>query len=300
VRHVCVYATATADTWANYGTSSSKEHKPTEPRRPSSSAKRSAATSKQRKSLDANPAEPHQLVNAVGTLFGADTRVCDHGFMRYFGVLLAVGLLATAMGGCGSADASAARPGGLRPVYGYSSYNQCRSPCPGHVPALLRRRLRLARLRPGQRCPVTHRHEVRGAFPGALGAGPVFAGTSVVAGHPVGFPYPPPPAGSNALFAGSKWSGFKVLWVSRPSYNGPVLIRGRQLNGPDGVGFGLDLVPFAELQFPPGTRAGAPPTANGWRNWPSTTRIRSPGCYGWQIDGDNFSEVIVIDAVPRR
>ena len=54
-----------------------------------------------------------------------------------------------------------------------------------------------------------------------------------------------------------------MLWVSRPSYSGPVLIRGRQLNGRNGVGFGLDLVPFAELQFPPGTRAGAPPTVNG-------------------------------------
>ncbi len=112
--------------------------------------------------------------------------------------------------------------------------------------------------------------------------------------------FPPPPAGSSAQFAGSKWSGFKVLWVSRPSYNGPLLIRGRQLDGLHAVGFGQDLVPFAEQQLPPGTGAGAPLSQNGWRNWPSTARLRSAGCYGWQIDGTDFSEVIVFHAVPQR
>jgi hypothetical protein len=88
-----------------------------------------------------------------------------------------------------------------------------------------------------------------------------------------------------------------VLWISRPGYQGPLLIRGRQLDGPLAVGFGNEIVPFAELQLPPGTAAGAPLSPQGWRNWPSMSRLRSPGCYGWQIDGSDFSEVIVIRAV---
>jgi hypothetical protein len=227
--------------------------------------------------------------------------------MRCLRVALAVGLLTIGFDGCGSGRGSATSasfatsgPDGLRPVSGYRSYEDCgrvTSACAGRVPAALRRPLRLTKLASGQRCPVTRQHVARGDFPGALGREPIYADVS---GHNglVRFAYPPPRAGSGRQFAGSNWSGFKVLWVSRPSYNGPVLIRGRQLDGSHAVGFGQDAVPFAELQLPPGSAAGAPRSQNGWRDWPSTTRIRSPGCYGWQIDGSHSSELIVIRATP--
>jgi hypothetical protein len=121
-------------------------------------------------------------------------------------------------GSATSASFVTARPDGLRPVSGYRSYEDCgrvTSACAGRVPATLRRPLRLTKLASGQRCPVTRQHVVHGDFPGALGRGPIYADVSEHNGL-VRFVYPPPRAGSGRQFAGSNWSGFKVLWVSRP------------------------------------------------------------------------------------
>ncbi len=45
--------------------------------------------------------------------------------------------------------------------------------------------------------------------------------------------------------------------------------------------------------------AGA--TANtypdGYRTVPGATWIKTPGCYAWQVDGTNFTELIVFDAL---
>jgi hypothetical protein len=70
-------------------------------------------------------------------------------------------------------------------------------------------------------------------------------------------------------------------------YRGPVLIRGRQVGGPGAVGFGEGHVPYDELQLQTGS--GGPP-------WQSFTRVRSPGCYFYQVDGTSFSETIVFRA----
>ncbi|MEA2369608.1 MAG: hypothetical protein QOH12_2 [Solirubrobacteraceae bacterium] len=110
------------------------------------------------------------------------------------------------------------------------------------------------------------------------------------------FMYPPPPTGQSG-FAGSEWGGQKVLWVAAPGYRGPVLIRGRQLNGPHAVGFGGDRIPSAEMQLL-ATGAVSPGEPNGWREWPSYTRLRAGGCYGYQVDGASFSTVIVFRATP--
>jgi hypothetical protein len=112
--------------------------------------------------------------------------------------------------------------------------------------------------------------------------------------------YTPPPAGSDQRVAGSRWTGFKVLRVSRPDYDGPVLIRGRRLDVPGAVGFEQARVPLAELQSPSGRGGGEPLSTHGSRNWPSTARVRSPGCYGLQIDGTTFSTVVVFQATAQR
>jgi hypothetical protein len=82
------------------------------------------------------------------------------------------------------------------------------------------------------------------------------------------------------------WAGFKVLWISSPGYGGPILVRGRRLdNRPL-----LRLSTFSrELRF----RAGAG-WNEGWRDFPSDTHVREPGCYGYQVDGLTFSRVIVV------
>ena len=34
----------------------------------------------------------------------------------------------------------------------------------------------------------------------------------------------------------------------------------------------------------------------GWYGWPSYTRIKEPGCYDYQVDGDNFSYTVIFRA----
>jgi hypothetical protein len=91
------------------------------------------------------------------------------------------------------------------------------------------------------------------------------------------------------------WRGFKTRWVIDPSYPGPVLIRGRALDGPAPVGFGLDPTPWPELQLWP---RGPKEATNYPRDFLGlATRVPRPGCYAWQLDGEHFTEVIVFQAI---
>lgn len=92
---------------------------------------------------------------------------------------------------------------------------------------------------------------------------------------------------------GTEWGFSKVLWVSSPDYDGPALIRGYQIDGTNELRFERGADPPAELRLP--EEGGSAPA--GWRNWPSHTRVRAPGCYAYQIDGLDFTEVIVFQAV---
>jgi hypothetical protein len=103
----------------------------------------------------------------------------------------------------------------------------------------------------------------------------------------------------------------KILWAADPTYNGPVRIRGGQLDGagillfeaPDantwaGPPVKLLQTPNGELALVPeldferaGTATGAP-----WRYWPSFTYVAGPGCYAWQVDGVGFTELITVTA----
>jgi hypothetical protein len=133
-------------------------------------------------------------------------------------------------------------------------------------------------------CPITPARST--PFGLAQGKGPVWP----VLGFPkVSFFYPVPP---QATYYPSDWSGNKILWIAR-RYRGPVLIRGAQLDGPSGVRFGLAQVPALEMRL----RSVGGSSPGGWQNRPSTTRLRAPGCYAWQVDGTTFSRVIVFKAV---
>jgi hypothetical protein len=168
---------------------------------------------------------------------------------------------------------------------------------PGHVPAALRRRLHVPRIKRGARCPVSAPGKtVTSYYAPAIGEGPVYAVSlySLARSGVLPFDYPPRLRG---LFYGSSWSGQALKWIADPAYDGPVLIRGRQLNGRHRVGFGNGIVPYSEMQVPPGT---GDPQVDGWRGWGGYARFRVPGCYGIQVDGTDFSEVIVFKAVAIR
>src|SRR5207245_4869858 len=120
----------------------------------------------------------------------------------------------------------------------------------------------------------------------AAGPGPVF----VVTGDPqhhgtVSMAFPPDPRSG---FAGSKFSGMRIGLLVAPSYDGPILIRGWQLDGTHPVRFStVDSPLLSEIQLPPGTNFGG-----GWRERFAYVRVRVPGCYAWQIDGASLSYTI--------
>ena len=91
---------------------------------------------------------------------------------------------------------------------------------------------------------------------------------------------------------GSEWNGWKHVWVVRSAYQGPVLIRGRQLDGANDVRFGGEIVPPSEHRLP----ATPSQLAGRFRFERTFSRVRAPGCYAYQIDGTTFSYLVVFEA----
>jgi hypothetical protein len=163
-----------------------------------------------------------------------------------------------------------AAPNGLTPTAGYATYERCQGTCTGSVPASLRRPLNLPSADGGP-CPITI--NPHGPLsPRELPAGVGFHGVS-----------------------GSQWPEAEVTWTAVGGYTGPVLIRGEMLGG-GGLGFGTGAVPYDELQLLDAGQ-GAPRVTGDGRAWITYTRIRSGGCYAYQVDGTGFSEVVVFRAV---
>ena len=151
--------------------------------------------------------------------------------------------------------------------------------------SLQQRPLHLPPLASGGRCPAsTLASQVSGkkyGVGGAVGSGPVYA----VLGRASLFTVFRPGWGA--------WAGQKVLWFVLPSYKGPVLIRGRKLGSSQLMRFDGGKNPAAEIRIAPGETVTWKGQVAGSRGRPSDVRVRAPGCYGVQIDGTSFSEVIV-------
>jgi hypothetical protein len=156
----------------------------------------------------------------------------------------------------------------------------------------LHRPLHIPRLAVGSACPTAAPRPAPRPYVGTtFGPGPAFPGGINENGRPVLRYLDPIPPSSG--WYGSGWFGNKVLWYAT-RYRGPVLIRGRQLDGDNELRFSLGFEMSAsrlELHL----RAKTPTTG-----LPSSTRVRAPGCYGYQIDGRRFSYVIVFEAKPDR
>lgn len=162
-----------------------------------------------------------------------------------------------------------AAPSGLSQTAGYATYERCQGTCTGAVPATLRRPLKLPSADGGP-CPITIKAQP--ASPRELAAGLGFHSVS-----------------------GSEWPIAGVTWTVPGAYTGPLLIRGAMIGG-GGLGFGTGAVPYDELQLLDAGQ-GAPRVAGGGRAWITYTRVRSGGCYAYQVDGTSFSEVVVFRAV---
>jgi hypothetical protein len=169
---------------------------------------------------------------------------------------------------------------------GYAAYCAGEPDCPtGGVPTTLRRPRHDVPIT-DERCPTKPERVVEVGTGAAAGPGPVFAVTGDPRHHgTVIMTFPPDPIGG---FARSQYSGQRILWLVAPSYDGPILIRGWQLDGTHPVRFStVDGPLLTELQLPPGTNFGG-----GWRQRFVYVRVRIPGCYAWQIDGTSFSYTI--------
>lgn len=88
------------------------------------------------------------------------------------------------------------------------------------------------------------------------------------------------------------WLETKTLWISAASYGGPVLIRGRRLDGVGLVGFGSGRRPRAGFLAMPGVASGD--TGQAVRAYPGALFFSTPGCYGLQVDGSTFSYHLVL------
>ncbi|MGA7731876.1 MAG: hypothetical protein WCD37_11475 [Chloroflexia bacterium] len=156
----------------------------------------------------------------------------------------------------------------------------------GDVWATLRARpLKMTSIAAGSTCPAEPARAVNPKVGLALGTGPAY---------PVGFS-PEGVYDYGGTIEEGGWYLLKVLWVADPdAYSGPILIRGRQIDGPGELRFDRGDDPPKELQL---DASNSTVIGEGdWPNWPSYTRLRTPGCYAYQIDGTSFSNVITFRA----
>jgi hypothetical protein len=154
-------------------------------------------------------------------------------------------------------------------------------PPPAAVPAALRRPLRLPGLRPDGSCPtseavgppITPSRRVAAV---AVGDGPVF---------PVLF---------RAASDGRLERSAVAYWDAPAPLGGPAIVRGHRLGRPgDRIGFrdGQEVSRPVHVLDP----AAAYPAGSRGRWWRPTRLHAGPGCYGLQIDGAGFSQVLVVE-----
>jgi hypothetical protein len=156
------------------------------------------------------------------------------------------------------------------------------------VPPTLIRPLALPFIAPGGSCPTT---------PGSALSTRAFGGIALGQGSVRPLIAQKDAAGAedgqlDLLPSKEGWYAVKTLWFAAHGYNGPVLIRGRELDGSNPVAFGEAPV-LQDVQLPPGRTINH---EGGYRTWPGATWLRAPGCYAWQVDTEDASEVIVFQA----
>jgi hypothetical protein len=158
----------------------------------------------------------------------------------------------------------------------------------------LHRPLHLPRLMPGAKCPVSGvdqrvNWKPINIFGGSgIGPGPVYPGLGGSAGQVTVM---------QDTQYGGPWLGGKLFWYVAPSYRGPVLIRGRQLDGTHIMRFNGRKLPPPELRIHSYDSVGWDGQPVGSRGVASSIRVLTGGCYGVQLDGTRFSRVVVFRVI---
>jgi hypothetical protein len=150
--------------------------------------------------------------------------------------------------------------------------------------------LQVPALPPGAACPVSPQQVAHNLSPDfgdgpAVGSGPIYALMGEMQEGALKYSQ----SYSQAHYKDG-WAYSKVLWMANADVSGNILIRGRQIDGPNAIGFGMGDDPESALQWEVASQ-------NGWASLPSETRIRAPGCYAYQVDTQKGNEVIVFQVV---
>jgi len=98
----------------------------------------------------------------------------------------------------------------------------------------------------------------------------------------------------------SGWYGIEAIWVSLPRYQGSFIVRGARIGGAGRIDVWAANQPNPGPFLVPAGRAGYGNYGDGYRALPASVSVGAPGCYGIQVDGHGFSEVIVVDTLPSR
>ncbi len=171
------------------------------------------------------------------------------------------------------------------------------TPLPSALLVLQRRSLHLPTVTSHAPCPTTPEQRVNSQVGIVQGVGPAYAtiGAETIV-SPAIFYYADAQYFENGI-DNQGWGGQKVLWFVNPHYQGFVLVRGHQLDGPHPIYFDMPSQPLTQqLVIDTTLLADASP----WPNFGSYTRLQAPGCYAYQVDGANFSYLIVFQAVVRN
>jgi len=161
---------------------------------------------------------------------------------------------------------------------------------------LKQRPLTLPVIRAGDRCPVTQGssesvpREPYIFCAGCLwfGRGPVYFAWSFRVNHveDAMFSLDGVPHENTAYRA-------KTPWVSKPDYEGPILIRGRRLDGKGTLRFNV-ASPKPEENLKLNAPSRTDPTH--WSFWPSSMYVPGPGCYGVQVDTLRGRDIVIFSA----
>jgi hypothetical protein len=154
----------------------------------------------------------------------------------------------------------------------------------------LHRPLRLKPLPAGAACPVTPTRRLDGGRLVGLGTGPVYPG---------GFSFDRDDRQPGWLASKTIWTWPAALLERRVR----VLVRGRRLDGSDPVRFQLgpqwDTAPVTKELRLDTTRPVGSFSNSAWGTTVMLLLVRTPGCYGLQLDSASATSVVVLRAARR-
>lgn len=208
------------------------------------------------------------------------------------GCLVVVGLFCSVAAGIAEAPLPARTPSGYRD-YCDGAKPAAAAPCPrGGAPTQVWRALALQTIDPGTPCPVSESRTITPRAAPVLGPGPVYVtpgAYNLADRSTMRVPYPAP---LTSPAAGTGWTLAKAPILMPRTLRQPIVLRGRQLDGPGILGFSgyAGRRPFSAMQFPP---TGYTINLGEYKAHSLYIWANTPGCYGIQIDGRTFSRVAI-------